>query len=169
MSDLAWERLQDKIEKTPPTLANLLTNNKTSSFIESLTQKYVQLSVQGSDIARLIRDVVLADMFIGDMPQELSQRLGIDPTTAREVANQIISQLFAPVIEDLKKVHREKFPGRLPAKPQGPTSSYQGQGGQASKPQEQGTGEQAHQQYASRYQGEDLPESGGNIIDLRQK
>src|SRR3989344_3105278 len=116
MPELAWEKLQDKIDELPQSLANLISDAETAEFLEALTQKYVQLSVQGPDIARLIRDVVIADVFIGDMPKEIPARLGIDPATAREVANQIVSQLFAPVLEDLKKVHREKFPGRLPDK-----------------------------------------------------
>lgn len=151
--DLAWEKLNSKIDRLPQTLADIMADSITSEFIEGLTKKYIQLSVQGPDIARLIRDVVIADVFIGDMPQELSRRLGIDQQLAREVANQIVSQLFAPILEDLKKVHREKFPGRLPAKPQerGAGSRVQGTGGQ----------QVAH------YQGEELPESGGNIIDLR--
>ena len=159
MSDLDWERLNTKIDKLPQTLADFLADSKTPGLLDSLTQKYIQLSAQGPDVARLIRDVVIADVFIGDMPQELSRRLGIDQQLAREVANQIVSQLFTPVLEDLKKLHREKFPGRLPAKPatqQVPGDRFQvsGQSGQA-QPQ--------------KYQGEELPESGGNIIDLRNK
>ena len=154
-----WERFQDKIDVISDNLFALLVDEATSEFIKSLTQKYIRLSPQGPDVARLIRDVVIADVFIGDMPQELSRRLGIDQQLAREVANQIVSQLFTPVLEDLKKLHREKFPGRLPAKPatqQVPGDRFQvsGQSGQA-QPQ--------------KYQGEELPESGGNIIDLRNK
>lgn len=151
MSDLDWERLQNKIDQLPPALINLLTDNKTSGFIESLTQKYIQLSVQGPDVARLIRDIVIGDIFIGDMPQELARRLGVDPAAAREIANQIVSQLFTGALDDIKKVQAEKFPGRLPAKPVPPVPQ--------TKPAEMPKSEH--------YQGEDLPESGGNIIDLR--
>ena len=157
MPDLDWERLQNKIDQLPPTLVNLLTDNKTSQFVETLAQKYIQLSVQGPDVARLIRDVVIGDIFIGDMPKEISNRLGVDQALAREVANLIVSQIFTPVLEDIKKVQAEKFPGRLPAKPQRKDIGSR----------VQDTGEQTHQQHTGHYQGEELPESGGNIIDLR--
>lgn len=147
-----WERFQNKIDVLPDILYNILIDEDALNFIKSLAQKYIQLSVQGPDIARLIRDVVIADVFIGDMPKEIASRLGVDQATAREIANLIVSQLFAPVIEDLKKIHNEKFPGRLPAKPVPQAAITQ------TKPA--GT---------EHYQGEDLPESGGNIIDLRQK
>lgn len=179
MSDLDWEKLNKKIDKMPQSLADFLVDAKVSEFMELLTQKYIQLSVQGSDIARLIRDVVIADVFIGDMPQELSRRLGIDQTVAREVTNLIVSQLFAPVLEDLKKVHRERFPGRLPVKPQeqGMESRVQGSGQnwQAPPPhaypsyKTSDEESKASEGAAKHYQGENLPESGGNIIDLRTK
>ena len=153
ISDSAWERLQDKIDRLPPALANLLTDFKTSDFVERLTQKHIQLSVQGPDVARLIRDTVIGDIFIGDMPQEIANRLGVDQTLAREVANQIISQLFTSVLEDIRKVQNIKFSGRLPAKPFPSTA-----------PQVRPV-----QPPISHYEGEGLPESGGNIIDLRNK
>lgn len=165
MSDLDWERLQTKIDKVPVLLYDLLVDSKTSDFIEGLLQKYIQLSVQGPDIARLIRDVVIADVFIGDMPQELSKRLGIDPTTAREVANLVVSQLFVPVLEDIKKVHNAKFPGRLPAKPAVPNTPPAVTTPQKPPP----SFAKASEGTAEHYPGEDLPESGGNIIDLRNK
>lgn len=157
-----WEKFQDRIETISEVLFVLLVDEATSEFIKSLTQKYIQLSVQGPDIARLIRDVVIADVFIGDMPQEMSKRLGIDPQLAREIANQIVSQLFTPVLEDLKKLHKEKFPGRLPEKQAASITPVPPPSGQPpiSNTQPPAT---------KHYQGEELPESGGNLIDLRSK
>ncbi len=146
MSDLDWDKLQDKIDKLPLVLGNILTSYKTSEFIEMLAQKYVQLSAQGPNIARIIRDVILADTYIGDMPAQISSKLGVDQNTALEIARAIVSQLFAPVIEDIKKLQMQKF-GKLP----GARASTQ----QPTAPQ--------------KVPGEDLPESGGNIIDLRNK
>jgi len=138
-----WERFQDKIDALPEILYNLLTDEKTSDFIKVLTQKYPQLSVQGPDVARIIRDVVIADIYIGDMPTEISKRLEIDQNTAMEIARTVVSQLFAPVIEDIKKLQLQKF-GKLPGANAPQPSS-------APRP----------------VPGADLPESGGNIIDLR--
>lgn len=148
MSNLDWEKLQDKIDVLPQSLANLLTDSKISAFIESLTQKYIQLSVQGPYIARIIRDVILADIYIGDMPAQISSKLGIDQNTALGIARAIVSQLFAPVIEEIKKLQLQKF-GKLPGSsvPQPP---------QQTRPPQ-------------RIAGEELPETGGNIIDLRSK
>jgi len=143
-SGFNWERFQDKIDIISEVLFALLVAEETSEFIKSLTQKYSQLGAQGSDIARIVRDVVLADIYIGDMPAQISSKLGVDQNTALEIARAIVSQLFALVIEDIKKLQLQKF-GKLPgASQQQPAASQ-------------------------KVPGEDLPESGGNIIDLRNK
>lgn len=142
-----WEKFQDKIDALPDSLYDILVDEKTSDFIKLLTQKYIQLSVQGPDLARLIRDVVIGDIFFGDIPSEISKKLGIDSGIAREIANLIVSQLFAPVLDDIKKVQATKFPGRV-SQPQPPT------------PQ---------QNIPRPVPGADLPETGGNIIDLRNQ
>jgi len=143
-SGFDWEKFQDKIDALPEVLYNLLTDEKTSNFIKTLTQKYAPLSARGADIARIIRDVVLTDIYIGDMPAQISSKLGVDQNTATEIARTIVSQLFAPVIDDIKKIQLQKF-GRLP-----------GSGAaQSSTPRP--------------IPGADLPETGGNIIDLRNK
>jgi hypothetical protein len=141
-SGFDWEKFQDKIDALSENLYNLLIDEATSTFIKMLTQKYAQLSIQGSDIARIIRDVILTDVYIGDMPAQISSKLGIDQNTALEMARAIVSQLFAPVIDDIKKLQLQKF-GKLPS------SSQQ----QPTIPQ--------------KVPGEELPETGGNIIDLR--
>ncbi|MBI2063829.1 MAG: hypothetical protein HYT65_02455 [Candidatus Yanofskybacteria bacterium] len=152
-----YSRFQDKLDTLPEDLVELLLDPATTDFVQSLTQKYIQLSVQGPDMARLIRDVTIGDIFIGDMPKEISHRLGIDQTFAREITNLIVSQLFTPVIEDIKKVQNERYPGKLPRQNFAPQNS----GGQAPKPTVPPAPATQH------YQGEELPESGGNIIDLR--
>lgn len=159
-SDSAWKNFQNKINRMPESLYNFLIDVKTAEFIGSISQKYIQLSVQGPDVARLIRDIVIGDIFIGDMPKAIAERLGVDQTLARDVANQIVSQLFTPVIEDIKKVQNERYPGRLPSV-QRPASSEQMQTQPPALPPQVKPAEK-------HYQGEELPESGGNIIDLRK-
>lgn len=145
-----WERFQDGIDAIPESLFGLMVDEVTSEFIKSLIQKYTSLSVQGPDTARLIRDVIMGDIFIGDMPAEISRKLGVDQATAREVANEVVSRLFAPVLEDIKKVQAARFPNRIAQQPKEPQRT-------APHPVQQS------------YPGEELPESGGNIIDLRNK
>lgn len=133
----------------PQILGRILTNFSTAEFIEEKLGVVFGLNTnQKKEIARIIRDVILADIYIGDMPAQISSKLGVDQSMATEIARAIVSQLFAPVIEDIKKLQLQKF-GKLPnsSTPQPPQ--------QARPPQH--------------IPGEELPETGGNIIDLRSK
>lgn len=130
----------------PQALGRVLTSFSTAEFIEEKLGAAFKLSDnQKNDIARIIRDIILADIYIGDMPAQISSKLGIDQNVATEIARAIVSQLFALVIDDIKKLQLQKF-GKLP-------SSNQQQ--PARSPQH--------------IPGEELPETGGNIIDLRDK
>jgi hypothetical protein len=142
-----WEKFQDKIDALSENLYGLLVDEKTADFVRSLTRRYAQLSVQGPDIARIIRDVILTDIYIGDMPAQISSKLGVDQNMALEIARAIVSQLFAPVIEEIKKLQLQKF-GKLP-------------GSSVSQP--------FPQRPPQHIPGEELPETGGNIIDLRSR
>jgi len=143
-----WKKYQDKIDIMPESLYNVLISDNAPALIESIIQNYSLSLVQGSDIARVARDVVLADVYIGDMPSEISKRLGIDQNTGREIANQIVSQIFTPAIEDIKKMQAAKFPNRVAQRQAIPTQ-------QPTAPRP--------------IPGADLPETGGNIIDLRNQ
>ena len=62
---------------------------------------------------RIGRDVLLCDVFIGDIVNHISNRLGIDMASAKNVTAEIVGGLFAPAIDDIKKMQREKFAHRL--------------------------------------------------------
>jgi hypothetical protein len=131
----------------PPKLREFLVSEVTATKIAALSQTF-RLSVnQTILLAMIIRYTVSGNLFIGDMPAQISSSLGIDQNTALEIARAITSQLFAPVIEDIKKLQLQKF-GKLPG---------------SSTPQP------SLQRPPQHIPGEDLPETGGNIIDLRNK
>ncbi len=141
--------LEEFISRTlalPQILGRILTNFSTAEFIEDkLGTVFGLTGNQKKEIARIVRDVILADIYIGDMPAQISSKLGVDQNTATEIARAIVSQLFAPVIEDIKKLQLQKF-GKLPG---------------SSAPQQPSVPRPVP--------GAELPETGGNIIDLRSK
>ena len=65
------------------------------------------------ELTRIVRDVLLGDLFIGDTSATISQKLNMDPQTAQQIRDKIVKELFAPAIEDIKKIQREKFPDRV--------------------------------------------------------
>lgn len=149
------DRYFDRFDALPEKLLDLLLDEKTYNIVQSLNMEYLKVGPSNPEISKLIREVVLADTYIGDMPGQISSRLGIDANTAREVAKQIVSQLFAPAMEDLKKVQTAKF-GKwpVPARPNFPPQNSGGQAGQTS-------------QTVSQPPRQTEPRIYGNTVDLR--
>lgn len=95
-------------------------------FIWTLAQEQNLVDSQSADISRIVRDIILGDLFAGDMTRTISDKLGTDQQTAQQIRDKIVKELFAPTIEDIKKIQREKFPERVGqgsanAMPQPPT------------------------------------------------
>ncbi len=154
-----WGKFQDKIDSISDDLFNLLVDETTSEFINKVGQTYAQINPRIADLSRIIRDTILADIYIGDLPSEISNRLGVDPNTGREIANQIVSQLFTPTLDDIKKLQAAKFPGRINQQPPTPQQSVPMPTDRPPVPLPP----------QHKIIGEDLPETGGNIIDLRNQ
>jgi len=139
------EVFYSKVKTLSNGVVNILFGLNTADTIKKICATSGLNARQSAELARLLRKVLTADIYIGDMPTQISSRLGVDQNTALEIARSVISQLFAPVIEDIKKIQLQKF-GKLPS------SSRQ----QSVKPLQSTS-------------GEELPKTGGNIIDLRLK
>lgn len=120
MSDLEWGELQDKIDELPQDLADFLVDYRTSNFIRNLTINKKVDPRLGTEIAAIVRDVIVADLYIDDLPTIFRDRLGISQDLAYETANEVVSQLFPPIIEGVKKIQRDKLGSRMSVQPQRP-------------------------------------------------
>ncbi len=96
-----------------PSLKNYLASTETATVILSTAQNYELDDGQTYQIAATIRELLTGKVFIKDFPITLSSKLGIDDIKAGEIVNKIISQSFGPIIEDLKRVQRSKFPDKI--------------------------------------------------------
>lgn len=108
-----------KISQLPLGAKKVFHDFSTAEFIEEKLSLAFNFSTnQKNKITRIVRDILLAQIFIGDMPKEISSRLNVNLETANNIASMILSELFAPAIEDIKKEQTAAFPNRLtsPAK-----------------------------------------------------
>lgn len=95
----------------PEPIKNTLVDLSTAEFIEENLGPAFELSAeQKANVTRIIRDVLLGDISINEMAGKISEKLGIDPTTAYQIQGKIVNELFGSVIEDIKKMQKEKFP-----------------------------------------------------------
>lgn len=181
-----------RIKELPQKLINLLTDFSTAEFIEeNLGIKYNLNKGQKAEITRLIRNVVLSDLYLGDLPAQITVKLGIEPNQARTIYEYIFDNLFNTVMEDLRLVQKnefKKFPDSFRAAEVNQQKIDQEK--IISQPQASPAPSSASdlpastqelpdkfkvtpppppnpQQSTEHYQGEGLPESNGNVIDLR--
>lgn len=111
-SETTWDNFSYKISSTPLTIQDLILGVSAEEFILDITQQLNLQEYQSKNLALIVGEVILGDLFAGDMAQTISEKLGIDLQTAQQIRDKIVKELFAPAIEDIKKIQREKFPDR---------------------------------------------------------
>ena len=110
--DERHELLYSKINSLPENIQEILFDQSTDDTLKKIADQFQLNQKQVIETARLVRKILIAEIYLGDIVSETASRLQIGENTAREVANQLITELFAPALEDIKKLHMEKFPGR---------------------------------------------------------
>ncbi len=99
--------------RLPESVKNFISSEDTATAITLAGLKYELQEPQISKAAQLVRDVVLGNIFIKDFPSTLASQSNIDENKAAEVVNYIVSQSFTPIIEELKRIQRNKFPEKI--------------------------------------------------------
>ncbi len=94
-------------------LKTFFAASQTANVIYSIGREYNLGDNKISKIGATIRELLVGNIFIKDFPMAVSLKLGIDEVQAGEIANKIISQSFGPIIEDVKKIQRSKFPEKI--------------------------------------------------------
>lgn len=146
------KQVQQVLSLSEP-VKNILTDLSTAEFVEEKLGPAFGLNAeQKAEITRIIRDILLADAFIDDFPTLISQKLGIDSGTANQIEQRVVNELFAPAIEDIKKMQREKFADRIVQ-----SRRYQ-QPSQPSPAPRRSVG----------FVGPDETVQNGNVVDLRK-
>jgi len=116
----SWNIFGLKYLNLPLSLQNILMDSPTMEFVAEISDTYHLLESQARELSRIMGNVIIGDLFIGNMTSEIGERLNLPPETAQQIRNQIVSELFAPAIEDIKKVQREKFANKIGNQPQTP-------------------------------------------------
>ena len=97
----------------PSTIKNFFLSESVALTIYNISKKIELNDDQIELAAKVVRNLILGKIFIKDFPSVLAKELNIDPAKAEEIANQIISQTFGPIIEDVKRTQRSKFPDKI--------------------------------------------------------
>ena len=126
MADLKEQDLDGYIKRTlslPEEIGNVFFAYATAEFVEDKLGTSLNLSREQKDnITRIIRDICLGDLYIGNIVLETQKRLSVQPSQAQLIAANVVSQLLMPALEDIKKMESEKFTATPPTPP-APTAS----------------------------------------------
>jgi len=101
------------LNQMPPALKTYLTSSTTPETIFSTGKESNLEDGQISQLGSIIRDLIFGKLFIRDFPLVLSSRLGVADVKAGEIANKIVSRSFGPILEDIKRIQRSKFPDKI--------------------------------------------------------
>ncbi len=93
----------------PLSIKNIIAGTTTLQFILGLAEE-LQIPTQKLEgLSRIIRDVLIAKIHIGSMQNLIQEYLWTDQSQTRTIASKIVSELFAPAIEDVKALQRASF------------------------------------------------------------
>lgn len=110
----SYEQFINKIYSLPENIQTFFLNSsKMAEFIKDTLVKNNLTEENGKELARVIRDLLFADFYLGDVVNQIRQRVGVDDQKSKTIAGLIVTELFAPILNDLKKMHAEKFAGAV--------------------------------------------------------
>lgn len=95
------------------TLKDFLASTQTADYISNLGRQHQLDEQQTILFAIIIRYVVMGEIYIKDSASMIARFLGVDSNAASLIFNQIVKDLFGPVIEEIKKIQRLKFNDRI--------------------------------------------------------
>lgn len=107
--DQKHEAFYSKINALSENIQEVLFDSATEESVKKISEQFAVSWNQTAEMTRLIRDLLIADAYLGNIVSDVRTRLLVSDGIAREIANSIISGIFAPVLEELKKIHIQKF------------------------------------------------------------
>ncbi|KKS01465.1 MAG: hypothetical protein UU54_C0004G0013 [Candidatus Yanofskybacteria bacterium GW2011_GWA2_41_22] len=107
----------EQFSKLPLPIKQLLTSTSTTQIMFSIGQENGLEDVTTEYLAKMIRHVLMGEIFIKDLPNLLVSALNLSPDQATAINKRVLNELFVPITNDLKKIQQAKFPDRLSASP----------------------------------------------------
>ncbi len=128
ISDFDWEDINNQTALLPDSTGHILFGSNTTDFFMGISSDFGLSTDQSFNLSKITGEILIGNLFIGDINSEIIQRLRLSPETAKQITTKILNELFAPAMEDIKKMQREKFADRLSgtaAKPSQPVPQPQ--------------------------------------------
>jgi len=104
----------------PQTVRNVLTSLDTAEKIINIGKTFGLDEFDTEALSFAVRKIITGEVFIGDSVELIAGEVGLTPEKAKNLLGLIVNEVFAPALEDIKKIQNEKFPQRfgVPVQPQ---------------------------------------------------
>ncbi|OGN29799.1 MAG: hypothetical protein A3A33_00700 [Candidatus Yanofskybacteria bacterium RIFCSPLOWO2_01_FULL_49_25] len=107
------DTLYDKIWAAPETIQGLFFNSGTPAKVKSVCDHFKLTDEQSALLSRYIRNVTIANAYIGDMTADLQAQLGVDAQTAQGIANALMTDLLVPAMGGISQLQAEAFKDKI--------------------------------------------------------
>lgn len=105
-----YNKLHDKLKSLPEKFQDFIFDIVPGNFIKDRVSLPLGLNEkQSKETAKIVMDLLVADWYLGDAVNQIVRRAGVEEQKAKTIAGLIVTELFASILEDLKKMHIEKF------------------------------------------------------------
>lgn len=110
-----YNQLHDKLKKLTMNFQDFIFDTIPGNFIKDrLSIPYGLNESQSKELAIIVLELILADIYLGNITNEIQNRLAVDSMKTKTIAGLIVAELFRPILEELKKKHIEKFAKNMP-------------------------------------------------------
>lgn len=101
------------LEQTPQSIRSLLLDPIVAENVLVLSEDY-QIDIElVPAVSRVIREISLGLLYVGDAPTILGERLGLDHNTAKNMADALLTHIFRPALQDINAVQIRNFAARI--------------------------------------------------------
>ena len=100
------EEFLERIKKLPPDLTDAIFSEDIAETMLSIGKKYGLLIDKIGRLSEAVNDVILGVLHPKEFISTIEKTLSIDRETARKIAQEVNTEIFAKIRESLRKVHK---------------------------------------------------------------
>jgi hypothetical protein len=112
-SEVERQDFVDAYSVLPLTVKSIISGSATFQFLLAIGVEFQISKLKLEGLSKIIRDVLISRIYIGDMQNIIRDYLQLDEVHAKTISSKIVSDLFRPAMEDIKALQRQAFSARI--------------------------------------------------------
>lgn len=105
-----YNEFHNKLKQLPNNFLDFVFSTGLGDFIKDKISIPLSLNQnQSKELAMVVLELILKDIYLGNIVGGIQNRLRVEDQKAKIIAGLIVAELFAPILDELKKKHIDKF------------------------------------------------------------